>query len=429
MAFVRVRGGHFYLCFRDASGARVQLPSKARTKTEAKRLANDLERKAERIRLGLEEERVEMTFLQVAERYIRDVVPNQADPATVTSQIRKHLIPAFGKLSIHRIRPADIQAMLTSKLETLSAATREHLRLRVQTIFKYAQKGLKAFPGENPAKAIPKVKTERRRPRFLPQEHVMRVIMAADEPALMAYAFLTGVRKGEICGQLREDVDLQRRVIKLRHSYGKVTKGNRERLIPIPEQLVPLLERQLEDSALLESKWLFPNLHGNMRKKHWRAADAFRKALVKAGLTEGFRHSCRPPGQGQRLGCKFSEVRKDDAVSSCPECGETLHVQPVPIPFTMKHTRSTWGTWAYQTTGDIRFVQEQLGHVDGAVTAAHYAHALDQHRQSQANRLTYQTDTGQQAIRVRDLPHDTTETDTKQPTPETLALKTSRGNR
>src|SRR6266851_5839018 len=54
MASVFKREGRWYLRFKDFAGRWTQQASAARTKTQARRLADDLERKAERQRLRLE---------------------------------------------------------------------------------------------------------------------------------------------------------------------------------------------------------------------------------------------------------------------------------------------------------------------------------------------------------------------------------------
>jgi integrase len=55
MASVSERGGRWYLRYRDASGKWVRQVSTAETKTAARHLAAELERRAERQRLGLEQ--------------------------------------------------------------------------------------------------------------------------------------------------------------------------------------------------------------------------------------------------------------------------------------------------------------------------------------------------------------------------------------
>jgi hypothetical protein len=55
MASVYERGDKWYVRYKDARGKWRSVASTARTKTEAKRLAGEIERKCERQRMGLEE--------------------------------------------------------------------------------------------------------------------------------------------------------------------------------------------------------------------------------------------------------------------------------------------------------------------------------------------------------------------------------------
>ena len=54
MAYVRQRGEIWYVGYRGTTGGWTEKASKAQSKTEARRLAADLERQAERQRLGLD---------------------------------------------------------------------------------------------------------------------------------------------------------------------------------------------------------------------------------------------------------------------------------------------------------------------------------------------------------------------------------------
>ena len=54
MSSVLKRGDRWYVKFKDANGRWCRQPTTAESKTDAKRLASDLERQAERQRLGLE---------------------------------------------------------------------------------------------------------------------------------------------------------------------------------------------------------------------------------------------------------------------------------------------------------------------------------------------------------------------------------------
>jgi integrase len=448
VAHVRRRNGVWHLIFRDVSLREKSISSPARTKTEAQRFADELERMAWRQAAGLDEGFVPMLFSDLVAKYEEGVVPTHSDPSTTLAQLRKHLLPRLGKKLVHQIKAGDIQSLLASKIGELSDSSREKLRVRLQALFEYAHTHLHCLRGDNPAKLVKKVKVMRTRPRFLPAEYVPRIVAAAQEPELFAVAFYTGMRKGELCGLQRADVDFKRREISVRASYDGPTKGSRERKVKIPEELVPYLCSAFAKAECLESAWLFPSSTGGMRKDSWNAAEAFRRALCAAGLVSGYELTCviRTParreshgraklsaadagsirsrhaaGEGvatlasefgvsqrairkvaaghswasppARLGCGYV-LQVNDKPSGgvlCPQCGRTMRERAVALPFTLKHARSTWGTWAYRATGDIRFVKEQLGHSNIDVTMGHYAESMAAHELDQANKVSYKT--------------------------------------
>lgn len=443
MAHVRRRNGVWHLIWKDESLRERSLKSPARTKTEAQRFADELERKAWREARGLDEGFVEMLFREVSEKYESAVVQAHSDPRTTRSQIHKHLLPAFGQTQVQHIRAGDVQAWLTSKKHELSPASREKLRIRLQAMIEYARTHLRAFRGDNPAKLVAKVKVPKTKPRFLPAEYVPRIIAAAKEPDLLATAFYTGMRKGELCGLLCENVDLRRREISVSYSYDGTPKDDEPRPVWIPSELMPHLVRALNIAAAAGSKWVFPSPLGGMRTANWDAAAAFRSALCAAGLVRGYELKCviRRPAGGRAngrarltpemvaqiraragegttalaeafgvsrrairkaldgdswgppraVGCGYTvEVQlKPEGPVACPECGRFMQEKPLPLGFTLKHARSTWGTWAYRATGDIRFVQGGLGHSNVETTIGHYAASLDPHQLEQANKVRY----------------------------------------
>jgi integrase len=87
------------------------------------------------------------------------------------------------------------------------------------------------------------------------------VTLCADEvPTLLSYvneewrnlfaaALYTGLRKGELCGLLKTDVDLPNRTLTVARSYDRhTTKGGHVDAIPIAEALVPYLENAIARS-------------------------------------------------------------------------------------------------------------------------------------------------------------------------------------
>ena len=60
-----------------------------------------------------------------------------------------------------------------------------------------------------------------------------------------AVALWTGMRKGELCGLLKTDVDLRGRTLTVARSYDhNTTKGGRADVLPIAAPLIPYLERR-----------------------------------------------------------------------------------------------------------------------------------------------------------------------------------------
>ncbi len=90
--------------------------------------------------------------------------------------------------------------------------------------------------------------------------------MAALEPhqrPVFAAAIFTGLRKGELCGLQKTDVDLPRRFLVARRSYDRpYPKSRKQRVVRIPDELVPFLEHAI---ATFPGLWLVPDDDGGMR--------------------------------------------------------------------------------------------------------------------------------------------------------------------
>ena len=102
MASVFQRQGHgtWYLRVKDASGRWANIASTARTKTEAGRLAADLERKAERQRLGLDPLPTDCTLTvgELVAWWLRERCP-PASYEREESRLRKNVISTpFGSV-------------------------------------------------------------------------------------------------------------------------------------------------------------------------------------------------------------------------------------------------------------------------------------------------------------------------------------------
>jgi len=94
--------------------------------------------------------------------------------------------------------------------------------------------------------------------------------------ALFAYA---GLRRSELLGLDWDDVDLARRLLRVRHA-----KGGRQRVVPIHPALVPLFVDYLAVRMPLGDPALFVGAHGR-RLSTTILASTFRRYAVAAGVT------------------------------------------------------------------------------------------------------------------------------------------------
>lgn len=158
MASVYLKRDTWYVQVTDALGRRRCVASSATTKTEAKRLALDMERRYERQRFGVEQHDLENgggTVDELMEWWIETFLL-QAASATGVSSIRKHIIgSALGQIRLTAMTPGKVDLFLTEKERVLSARSVNHLRGYLSRAFTMARR-MERFPRPNPVADVPK---------------------------------------------------------------------------------------------------------------------------------------------------------------------------------------------------------------------------------------------------------------------------------
>ena len=103
--------GTWYLRVKGAAGRWADIASTAKTKTEARRLAADLERKAERQRLGLDPLPTDCTLTvgQLVEWWLQERCP-QASYGREESRLRKNIIStSLGAVPVRHLTAARVE--------------------------------------------------------------------------------------------------------------------------------------------------------------------------------------------------------------------------------------------------------------------------------------------------------------------------------
>jgi len=381
MASVFIKHGRYYARWKGADGKwRRQLTSCA-TKRDAMRFARDMEHNADRQRRGLEPlvtDAQVMTFAALYNWWWNEYGSKLASGSDAFW--RQRLLPALGELMLPEVTSAKLEAALQAHVDELSGKSLNHLRGVVHTIFsKAVRRGL--WAGANPAAAVERRKETRRVFDTLKADEVAALLQHLDAKwrALFAAAVWTGMRKGELLGLRKADVDLEQGTITVRVSYDSdTTKGRHAEVIPIAEPLLPYLRDAMGSS---QSELVFPAADGIMRQRNTNLRAVLRRALARAGIVLGYDHVCR------RQGCGHKERHADAASRRCPKCDMLLWPKALPRPLRFHDLRGTTATLLARAGVPLVVAQRILRHTDPRLTANVYSRVdLDDLRQG-INRL------------------------------------------
>jgi len=199
---------------------------------------------------------------------------------------------------------------------------------------------------------------------------------------LFATAVYTGMRKGELLGLRKSDVDMEAGTITVARSYdSETTKGGHDSMLPIAEGLRPYLVVALNASL---SELVFPRPDGSMQSRDLAVDMVLRRALGRAGIVTGYIHRCRRKDCGYRS----EPVPKSDC-GRCPKCNMRLWSQAVPGHVRFHDLRHTTATLLLKAGVPLATVQRILRHTDPAITSEIYGHLDLEDMRTGINRLAF----------------------------------------
>lgn len=293
MASVYQRGKTWYVRYRNGRGKWCSQACTATSKTEARRLSSELEKRAERQRLGLEPMPAEDgggTLAELVEWWLNTYSKATASHSRNVSALKRHVLSAeLADLRLSEISSGLVESFLQERSEYLGPQSINHLRRFLLAIFNKAR-ACGRWTGTNPVTSVKKRKVPIRLPDFLRVEEVPRVLKVLSEHhrPMFATAIYTGMRKGELIGLKKSDIDLVSNLIMVQRSYDRdTTKGGKGAAIPTAKELVPYLKAAIEASP---TEYVFPGPDGSMMSSHNPLEKVLRRALGRAGITTGYVH-------------------------------------------------------------------------------------------------------------------------------------------
>ncbi len=372
MASVYLKRNTWYVSLLDGLVRRRLVRTLATTKGEARRLALELDRTAERQRLGLEAAPLESsaTVADLCDWWLA----NRCTPGREyleRKRLQRHVLKApFGKIAARHLTADDVRDALRAMLASgLSPWTVKGIRGSLNTVFRRAPKSL--WNGPNPIQDVEPVTLPRKIRATLRAEEVPLLMMHVPDEwrGVFAAALYTGMRKGELFGLRKADVDLEHRLLVLARSYGaETTKGKHADVIPISAPLLPFLKAAIAEST---SDLVFPNPDGSMRSPESDPQKVLRHALGRAGLVDGYEHVCR---RCKAKGKPHSERHADAELRKCPQCGMKLWPRAELRQMRFHDLRHSTATLLLRAGVDLHRVQRILRHKDVKLTTDTYGH-------------------------------------------------------
>lgn len=200
--------------------------------------------------------------------------------ATDENRFNKYVRPSFGDKELSQILPLDVARLEKKLLKSLSAQTVWHVLELLRRISNYAVKknicqGL-SFRVEMPR--VNNVTTEDLGPEQMRDLlAVLHENAGTDAADMMLLALYSGMRRGEMFRLRWDDIDVEKRFIRLRNPKGGVDSS-----IPLNDQALELLRNHPRS----DSDFVFPGKGGGQRVCVKRAVNELKE---KAGIPKNFR--------------------------------------------------------------------------------------------------------------------------------------------
>lgn len=289
-----------------------------------------------------------VTFKTIAEDFLifkkRQI--KQSTYYNYTYKIQKYLLPAFENLSLEDILEYDFNRFSELLLETTQISNKflKDILLVLKSILKFAEKKYDVKMKLDLIN-LPRVRT-----------HSLKVFSESDKRKIKAYCMnsentkdigialclYTGMRIGEICALKWEDIDLNKRIIYVRHTLQRIyiDKKNTKIIIDAPKSEKSI--RNIPMSNMIYTK--LKSMRENFSKDDFFLTGDSKSFMEPRGYQYTFKKMLKE--------CKIAE--------------RNFHC-----------LRHTFATDCISVGMDVKSLSEILGHSDVSITLNRYVHSSD----------------------------------------------------
>ena len=250
----------------------------------------------------------------------------------------KKLLETLGNLPLKAITPLDIEQFKQTRLRAAAPVT---VNINLRTLRAAFQLAVDwRLIEENPARKCKLLRVPAKDPCFLTLSEFLKICSAVEDVGfrrLLLFAASTGMRRGELVHLCWEDLDFDRRSVRIRNRNNFVVKGYRPRTIPMPADIFNVFSplRKPTGYVFLDTKGAPLDAHAVSRR--------FKRYVRKCGLS-----------------------------------GE-LHFHSL---------RHSYASWMLMANVPISVVKELLGHSSVVVTEI-YGHLSNEYLRESASRLQF----------------------------------------
>lgn len=341
------------------------------TLSEAKRIRDEMLKE----KYSLEDLDGNIKFIDFARSYLKDHAFRTHTGTTLdceASKIRNHIIPYLGNYKMKDISPVIIQKLINYLLEKdskkrsssgeivkLSPVTVRNVYNILCAIFHKAVQ-LKVIK-ETPCTGITLEKCKKYHPTVYTIEdmnNLIKCLLSSNLPiqkkCIFILAMSTGMRRGELCGILTENIDFDRKVIKVKKSLSSTKSKGTELKLPKTES--GIREVGLNDISIQLIK---EHLENQERMKELLGNKWENSPTLFTSETGGF-------------------VSLNSITSSWIRFIKSNNLKPIPL----KGLRTSFATYLAYNNYPPKVVQSLLGHSSERTTMQFYEFAYDDYATS-----------------------------------------------